>query len=151
MKQLIYSHSTLETEAIGEALCQALLDRGDTQTFVALYGEMGVGKTAFSRGFGRGLGIDRVKSPTYTVVNEHRGTSLSLFHFDMYRIQDGDDLFSIGYDDYLARKGYILCEWSEHIPDDIPENAISVLIERTTDIDTRCITIGGIQIEYSGT
>lgn len=151
MKQVLYSHSTSETEAIGEALCRALLARGDTQTFVALYGEMGVGKTAFSRGFGKGLGIEHVKSPTYTVVNEHRGTPLPLFHFDMYRIQDGDDLFSIGYDDYLARKGFILCEWSEHIPDDIPENAISVLLERTDELETRRITIGGIQIEYSGT
>jgi tRNA threonylcarbamoyladenosine biosynthesis protein TsaE len=149
MSQVIYVNSPYETENVGEALCHLLLAQQKERAFVALYGDMGVGKTAFSRGFGRGLGIDRVKSPTYTIVNEHRGTPLPLFHFDMYRIQDSDDLYTIGYDDYLGRNGYILCEWSERIPDDIPEDAISVLIEKTDNLETRKITIGGAEIEYT--
>ncbi len=151
MSQILYVNSPEETEAVGEALCRFLLSQKRQQAFVALYGDMGVGKTAFSRGFGRGLGIDRVKSPTYTIVNEHRGTPLSLFHFDMYRIQDSDDLYTIGYDDYLVREGYILCEWSERIPDDIPGDAISVLIEKTDALQTRKITIGGAEVEHTGT
>ena len=151
MSQVIFVNSPGETEAIGEALCRALLSQNARRAFVALYGDMGVGKTAWCRGFGRGLQIDRVKSPTYTIVNEHRGTPFSLYHFDMYRIQDSDDLYTIGYDDYLAREGYILCEWSERIPYDIPADAITVLIEKTDDAQGRKITIGGIKIEYSGT
>ena len=151
MSQVLYVNSFEETEKVGEALCHLFLSQKKTRAFVALYGDMGVGKTAFSRGFGRGLGIDRVKSPTFTIVNEHRGTPLPLFHFDMYRIQDSDDLYTIGYDDYLRRDGYILCEWSERIPDDIPEDAISVFIEKTDVLDARKITIGGAKVEYTGT
>ena len=148
MKQVFNVTTPTETEDIGLALCKALLAQGKKRAFVALYGEMGVGKTAFARGFGRGLGLDRVKSPTYTIVSEHTGNPLPLFHFDMYRIQDPDDLYSIGYDDYLARDGFILCEWSERIPEDIPSDALSLLIERTDSDTGRRITLGGMEIEY---
>ncbi len=134
--------SPQETEALGEKLANELIRSGVRHAFVALMGEMGVGKTAFSRGFGRALGATQVKSPTYTVVIEHRGTPVPLFHFDMYRITDPDDLYSIGYDDYLMREGYILCEWSENILGDIPKDALFVTIERTDNEWERRITIG---------
>ena len=102
-----------------------------------------MGKTAFTRGFARHFGIIGVKSPTYTVVNEHRGRA-SLFHFDMYRISDGDDLYSIGYDDYIEKEGYIIAEWSENIRDFIPGDAIFVSISRTPENE------GGRVIEISG-
>lgn len=137
------SHSAAETEAVGEALCRALLASGARRAYVALYGEMGVGKTAFARGFGRALGISSVKSPTYTVVSEHRGEPLPLFHFDFYRLTDEDDLYTVGYDDYLRRDGYILTEWSERMPAVIPPDALIVQIERTDTENGRKITIGG--------
>lgn len=137
------SHSATETEAVGEALCRALLASGARRAYVALYGEMGVGKTAFARGFGRALGISSVKSPTYTVVSEHRGEPLPLFHFDFYRLTDEDDLYTVGYDDYLRRDGYILTEWSERMPAVIPPDALIVQIERTDTENGRKITIGG--------
>jgi tRNA threonylcarbamoyladenosine biosynthesis protein TsaE len=145
MRETVYlSSSPEETEAVGRRLAQTLVAQGARRAFVAMYGEMGVGKTAFARGFGAALGAEHVKSPTYTVVSEHRGTPVPFFHFDMYRIADSDDLMTIGYDDYLARDGYVLCEWSENIPDDIPENAVTVRIERTENTDVRRITIGGM-------
>lgn len=137
------SHSAAETEAVGEALCRALLASGARRAYVALYGEMGVGKTAFARGFGRALGISSVKSPTYTVVSEHRGEPLPLFHFDFYRLTDEDDLYTVGYDDYLRRDGYILTEWSERMPAVIPPDAVIVQIGRTDTENGRKITIGG--------
>ena len=120
-----------QTEIIGERLARALL-KSQKRAFVAMRGEMGVGKTAFTRGFARALGISGVKSPTYTVVNEHRGDA-RLFHYDMYRIEDEDDLYSTGFDDYLASDGYIVAEWSEKIPDLIPDDAIFVTIGRSPD------------------
>ena len=132
------TRSPEETEAIGEKLAAAIGDR--PFAFVALYGEMGVGKTAFVRGFCRRFGIDRVKSPTYTVVNEYRGTA-SVFHLDLYRLKDEDDLLSVGYDDYLARRGFLLCEWSEKIPGAIPKDAIRVTIAKTDGENGRKITV----------
>ena len=123
------TNSSEETELIGERLCNALLLRGDKRAFVAMRGEMGVGKTAFARGFARALGISGVKSPTYTIVNEHVGRA-RLYHFDMYRITDGDDLYSIGYDDYVEADGYCIAEWSENIENEIPSGAIFVTISR---------------------
>ncbi len=137
------THSPEETEGVGTALCETLKDNGATRAFIALCGEMGVGKTAFSRGFGLGLGATNIKSPTYTVVNEHNGSPVPLFHFDMYRIESGDDLWTIGYDDYLDRDGYILCEWSERIVEDIPDTAIYVTIARGISENQRTITIEG--------
>lgn len=127
-----------ETEAVGETLAAALAAR--PRAFVALYGEMGVGKTAFVRGFCRFFGIDRVKSPTYTVVNEYRGKK-AVIHMDLYRLKDENDLISVGYDDYLARGGFLLCEWSEKIPEAIPVDAIRVTIARTDSETGRRITV----------
>ena len=135
--------SAEETEAVGEMLARELLAKNLRHAFVTLDGEMGVGKTAFARGFGRALDISGVKSPTYTVVSEHKGTPVPLFHFDFYRLGDEDDLFTIGYDDYLSREGLILIEWSERLPTAIPADAIRVRISRGENETDRLITIGG--------
>ena len=136
------TRSAEETEAIGERLGSALI-KNKSRAFIAMRGEMGVGKTAFTRGFARALGISGVKSPTYTVVNEHRGDA-RLFHYDMYRIEDEDDLYSTGFDDYLASDGYIVAEWSENIPTLIPADAVFVTISRCDEGDE----VRDIEIEF---
>ena len=138
---IYYTNSTEETEAVGEGLAKMLDTRGVARAFIAMRGEMGVGKTAFTRGFARYFGVTGVKSPTYTVVNEYRGKS-RIFHFDMYRITDGDDLYSIGYDDYVECDGYCIAEWSENVSDFIPEDAIYVTVSRLDgNTDGRMIEI----------
>ena len=129
-----FTKSAEETERVGALLASTLEARGIKQAFIAMRGEMGVGKTAFTRGFASHFGITGVKSPTYTIVNEYVGR-VRLFHFDMYRITDGDDLYSIGYDDYVDAEGYCIAEWSENIEEEIPEGAIFVTISRV-DGDT---------------
>lgn len=100
-----------ETEALGEALGRVL----PPGSVVAYTGGLGAGKTAFTRGLARGLGIqDRVTSPTYTIVNEYEGGRLPLFHFDWYRLSDAEELFDIGWEDYLSRGGVCAVEWSEN-------------------------------------
>lgn len=137
----ILTKSTAETEAAGKALAKELCDLGRKSAFIAMRGEMGVGKTAFTRGFASYFGISGVKSPTYTIVNEYRGKA-NIFHFDMYRISDGDDLYSVGYDDYVSSEGYLIAEWSENIEDEIPSDAIFVTISRTDgDSEERKIEI----------
>ncbi|MBQ2809502.1 MAG: tRNA (adenosine(37)-N6)-threonylcarbamoyltransferase complex ATPase subunit type 1 TsaE [Clostridia bacterium] len=138
MKQEFISHSTNETEEIAQKFAK-MLEKSD---FVALFGDLGVGKTAFVRGLARELCPDAsVKSPTYTIVNEYRKNGKELFHFDVYRIEDDDDLYSMGFYDYLKR-GICVCEWSENIPWAIPEGAYRVTIERTEEsIDYRRIVI----------
>lgn len=123
------SSSTKETEQIGANLADMLEKQKVKRAFIALFGEMGVGKTAFTRGFCSRLGIDSVKSPTYTVLNEYRGKA-SVHHFDFYRISDEDDLYSIGYDDIAESDGYCIGEWSENIVDMLPDGYITVRISR---------------------
>lgn len=134
------SHSTQETEAIGEELAQKLRG-GDVLAFT---GSLGMGKTAFTRGLARGLGCrGRVTSPTFTIVNEYEGRT-PLFHFDMYRLGSSDELFDIGWDDYLARGGVCAVEWSERVSDVLPEGTIFVDIARTDEHeDWRTITVTG--------
>ena len=139
------ARSTEETELLGKKLAEWLATQKRSRAFIALYGEMGVGKTAFTRGFAFAIGCTAVKSPTYTVVNEYRKGSLPIFHFDMYRIEDEDDLMSIGFYDYLMKDGYSLCEWSENIESEIPADAIIVRIERTDEEFTRKITVEGAE------
>lgn len=127
-----YTKSAEETEAVGALLAEMLDKAEKKRAFIAMRGEMGVGKTAFTRGFASYFGISGVKSPTYTIVNEHRG-KVNLFHFDMYRITDGDDLYSTGYDEYIESDGYCVAEWSENIEDFIPNDAICVTISRYGD------------------
>ena len=136
------TNAPAQTEAIGSALAKILLPG----TVIAYCGDLGAGKTAFTRGLARGLGItDPVTSPTYTIVNEYLGGRLPLFHFDMYRLASSDDLWDIGWEDYLERGGICAVEWSENVADAL-EDAILITIEKTGD-DTRRITIeGGIPL-----
>ena len=128
MKQIFTSHSTEETEKIAAEFAKTL-DTGKPE-FVAMFGDLGVGKTAFVRGVASYLASGaRVKSPTFTVVNEYHSDKLPLYHFDVYRIEDEDDLYSVGFYDYL-QKGVCIVEWSENIVDSIPNNAYRVKIER---------------------
>ena len=131
------SRSPLDTEAAGRALAEALAADPSLPSFIALYGDLGVGKTAFVRGFASVLAPSaRVKSPTFALVNEYKGDRLSVFHFDMYRIESEDELESIGFYDYLTRKGYCLTEWSENIPYALPERSCSVEIRKDSETDT---------------
>ena len=130
-----FTKSASETEAVGARLAEYLLKNCPSRAFVALFGEMGVGKTAFTRGFCLALGIKETRSPTYAIVNEYKKGAKPVFHFDMYRIESEDDLASIGFDDYLRREGYAISEWSENIPFAIPEHHIAVTIEKT-DVST---------------
>ena len=133
------SHSTQETEAIGEELAQKLRG-GDVLAFT---GSLGMGKTAFTRGLARGLGCrGRVTSPTFTIVNEYEGRT-PLFHFDMYRLGSSDELFDIGWEDYLTRGGVCAVEWSERVDDAMPADTLWVDIARGTGESDRIITISG--------
>ena len=137
------THSPEETEKIGEALAKSL----QPGTVLAYRGDLGAGKTAFTRGLARGLGCkETVTSPTYTIVNEYLGGRLPLFHFDMYRLASSDDLWDIGWEDYLEREGVCAVEWSENVADAM-ENAVTVTIEKLGET-TRRITIEGGQ-EYA--
>ena len=130
---MIYNTSSAqETENLGRELAKKLDTGKIYSAFIALRGEMGVGKTAFVRGFASHFEIHGVKSPTYTVVNEYHG-KCSIFHFDMYRIETEDDLYSIGFDDYVQRRGYSIAEWSENVEDFLPDDLITVTISRAPD------------------
>ena len=127
-----------ETESVGSALGRII----KPGTIIAYRGDLGAGKTAFTRGLARGLGADdMVTSPTYTIVNEYLGGRLPLFHFDMYRLASSDDLWDIGWEDYLDRNGVCAVEWSENVADAM-EDAISITIEKLGE-DSRRITIEG--------
>ena len=127
-----------ETEALGEKLGK-LLRPG---TVLAYLGDLGAGKTAFTRGLARGLGCrETVTSPTYTILNEYLGGRLPLFHFDMYRLASSDDLWDIGWEDYLDRQGVCAVEWSENVPEAM-HGALTVRIEKLGD-SVRRITIDG--------
>ena len=132
------TNSPAETEAIGAALGQRL----QPGTVLAYRGDLGAGKTAFTRGLAKGLGCGEiVTSPTYTIVNEYLSGRLPLFHFDMYRLRSSDDLWDIGWEDYLERGGICAVEWSENV-DDAMEDAIYVTIEKLGE-EARRITIEG--------
>ena len=132
------TNSPAETEKVGAAL-GSILQPG---TVLAYRGDLGAGKTAFTRGLARGLGCDEiVTSPTYTIVNEYLSGRLPLFHFDMYRLASSDDLWDIGWEDYLERGGVCAVEWSENV-DDAMEDAVYVTIEKLGE-DARRITIEG--------
>lgn len=132
------TNSPAQTEAVGAALAKKLAPG----TVLAYRGDLGAGKTAFTRGLARGLGYaEPVTSPTYTIVNEYLGGRLPLFHFDMYRLASADDLWDIGWDDYLERGGICAVEWSENV-EEAMEGAITVSISKLGD-ETRCITIEG--------
>ncbi len=135
--------SVLQTEALGERLGRAL--KGGT--VIAYTGDLGAGKTAFTRGLARGLGIPgQVTSPTFTIVNEYEGGRLPLFHFDMYRLGSSDELFDIGWEDYLARNGVCAVEWSENVDDALEDGCVRVEIRRGETDDQRLIRITGVTL-----
>ena len=136
------THSPQQTEALGSALGEKL----QAGTVLAYTGDLGAGKTAFTRGLAKGLGAkDMVTSPTYTIVNEYLSGRLPLFHFDMYRLASADDLWDIGGEDYLERGGVCAVEWSENVTEAL-ENPIFIRLEKV-DENTRRITIeGGIDL-----
>ena len=135
------TNSAIETENCGYTLAETLDKANIKRAFIAMKGEMGVGKTAFTRGFASYFGISGIKSPTYTIVNEHRGKA-RLFHFDMYRIESDDDLLSIGFDDYIEQEGYCVAEWSENVTEFLPDGLIFVEIQRCAEhTDKRTIKI----------
>ena len=138
---IFLTNSPGETEAVGEKLAQ-LLPAG---AVIAYRGDLGAGKTAFTRGLARGLGFNElVTSPTYTIVNEYLGGRLPLFHFDMYRLHSADDLWDIGWEDYLERGGICAVEWSENVADAL-EDPIVITIEKLGE-DTRRITLEGVEL-----
>ena len=138
LKLEINTHSVEETEQAGQVLAKTLTPG----TVVTLYGDLGAGKTAFVRGMAKGLNSpSRVTSPTFTIVNEYNG-SLELFHFDMYRLASSDELFDIGWEDYLARGGVCVVEWSENVSDAFDGTEIRVTIDKLSDTDRK------ITLEY---
>ena len=136
------SHNEKDTEALGERLARSLPAGSQV---IAMYGELGAGKTAFIRGLGRGLGVtELINSPTFTIVNEFQGER-ELYHFDMYRLGSADELFDIGWEDYLARGGICAVEWSENVADAFDGSEIVVTIRKTGD-DSREIEIEGVTL-----
>ena len=135
----IVSDSASETEMIGERLAAKL--KGSE--VIALFGGLGMGKTAFTRGLARGLGFSEgVSSPTFALVNEYRGR-VNIYHFDMYRVQTWDDLYSTGFFDYIDN-GVLVIEWSENIEGALPEDALHVTIARGEHDDQRIFEIEGV-------
>ena len=144
----VITKSPEQTELLGKKLAE-LLRPGDV---IAYYGDLGAGKTAFTRGLAAGLGIrEAVTSPTYTIVNEYLSGRMPLFHFDMYRLSSSEELFDIGWEDYLARGGVCAVVWSENVADALTD-AISITIEKDpAQLDWRKITIeGGARFEALG-
>lgn len=136
----LISNSPAETEAIGERLAQTL--KGTE--VIALFGGLGMGKTAFTRGLARGLGVaDGVSSPTFALVNEYAGRC-AVYHFDMYRVTSWDDLYSTGFFDYLDT-GVLVIEWSENIEGALPDDAIRITISRGEHDDSRIFEIEGVE------
>ena len=138
-----YSASERETEALG----QALVERLSPGAVVAFTGDLGAGKTAFVRGMAKGLDIpQRVTSPTFTIVNEYEGGRLPLFHFDLYRLGSSDELFDIGWEDFLRRGGICAVEWSENVADALEPDTVFIDIRRGNGPEDRVITIKGVEL-----
>lgn len=137
-----YSKSVKETEELGKRIASVL--KGDE--VLAMFGDLGAGKTAFTRGVASGLSFDEgVSSPTFAIVNEYNA-KFNIYHFDMYRITDEEDLYSTGYYDYLGN-GVLIIEWSENIEYALDANTIRIKIEKSDDENVRIFTIEGLD-EY---
>ena len=136
------SHSEKDTEELGVRLARSLPAGSQV---IAMYGELGAGKTAFIRGLGRGLGItELINSPTFTIVNEFQGER-ELYHFDMYRLGSADELFDIGWEDYLSRGGVCAVEWSENVAEAFDGSEIVVTVRKTGE-ESREIEIEGVEL-----
>ena len=142
--QTVQTARTEQTEALGASLAKSMLDDPALPPFVALYGDLGTGKTAFVRGFVSVISpLSAVRSPTFALVNEYPASPRPVFHFDMYRITGEDDLYSIGFYDYLDRNGICMVEWSENIPFALPDHYLRVTLEKDNpeNPDSRRITL----------
>ena len=140
------SASTSETEAIGFRLGSAL----PYGKVIALFGDLGAGKTAFTRGFTLGVGIEaEVSSPTFALVNEYHGNGRTVYHFDMYRIDGWDDLYSTGYFDYLDTGASMVIEWSENIENVLPDDCVRIHILKSDDENIRYLEITGCDDEIT--
>ena len=136
------TNSPAQTEALGAALGQRL----QPGTILAYTGDLGAGKTAFTRGLAKGLGAtDLVTSPTYAIVNEYLSGRIPLFHFDMYRLKSAEDLWDIGWEDYLERNGVCAVEWSENVTEAL-EDPIFIRLEKVDENTRRIIIEGGIDL-----
>ena len=137
------TNNTAETRELGRRLATKL----NPGSIVAYTGDLGAGKTAFTGGLADGLGVtDRVTSPTFNIVNEYEGGRLPLFHFDLYRLESADELFDIGWEDYLIRGGVCAVEWSERAVEALEGDVIRVHIARGEQDDQRIITIEGVEL-----
>ncbi len=137
--EVFVSNSVLETEDFALGLAQKIT-KG---VVIAMKGDLGAGKTCFTRGFAKGMGYDGdVNSPTFAIVNEYLGGRLPIFHFDMYRVSGWEDLYTTGYFEYLESGGVLLIEWSENIESALPDNTITVTIENCGETK-RKITVEG--------
>lgn len=137
----IISRSAEETEKIGFDISQKL----NGNEVIALFGDLGMGKTAFTRGLSRGLGVNNgVSSPTFALVNEYSG-KYNIYHFDMYRVTSWDDLYSTGFFDYIDN-GVLVIEWSENIEGALPDNAIRIKISKGGSDNERILEIEGVEI-----
>ena len=148
MEQILNSYSAEQTEQIGASIAELLISDASLPRFVALYGDLGVGKTAFTRGFTHfAIPAAKVKSPTFALVNEYIGDKIKICHFDMYRIDGEDDLYSIGFYDYLDGKNLCITEWSEKIEDYLPDSYIRVEIIKNdlSSPDSREIRISEVK------
>ena len=138
MKKVYLSESAADTERIATELAESI-EPGD---MVALFGGLGVGKTAFCRGFAKGIGYnDEVTSPTFAIVHEYLGGRLNIYHFDMYRIESFDELYSTGYFEYLESGGVVITEWSENIENVLPNKYYRVEMSNLEQNDRRKIEI----------
>lgn len=138
MKMVYLSESAADTERIATELAESI-EPGD---MVALFGGLGVGKTAFCRGFAKGIGYnDEVTSPTFAIVHEYLGGRLNIYHFDMYRIESFDELYSTGYFEYLESGGVVITEWSENIENVLPNKYYRVEMSNPEQNDRRKIEI----------
>ena len=147
MKKTYRVNSAEQTEELGRTVAELLESNSISRAFIAMRGEMGVGKTAFTRGFASHFGIKNVKSPTFTVLNEYRGR-VPIHHFDFYRITDEDDLYSIGFDDCIAANGYSIGEWSENVESSLPDDRITVTISRVNTGSGMDADLRDIEIDY---
>ncbi len=138
--QIFHTESDADTMKLGACLAEKIKKDGESRAFVAIYGDLGAGKTVFTRGFVSVLSPgSRVKSPTYTIVNEYLKGEVPVYHFDFYRIEDTDELFGIGFEDYVEG-GICIGEWCEKLGDEVPAGAIKVTIEKAGE-SSRTVTI----------
>lgn len=138
----LITNSPEQTEAVGQKLAQVLRPG----TVIAYRGDLGAGKTAFTRGLARGLGVTEiVTSPTYTIVNEYLGGRMPLFHFDMYRLGSSEELFDIGWEDYLDRNGVCAVEWSENVMDAL-DDPMMITISRLGETQRKIVIEGGPEL-----